>query len=189
MTLRDEAGEGRGSGTVISKRHVLTNRHVVEGKTEITIRGWLTEGARVLPLIYAGKVVADDAALDLALVEIVGETWAGPAARLAPAAMPVQAGEDVFVAGAALGKRPHLTRGLLSLESDTLLDQPHIVTSAPIVPGNSGGSLWVRRGRHYVMIGVPRAVATVGFSLVPAHNYAIPMARVRAFLAVSKVPL
>jgi serine protease Do len=188
-TVRIEAGEGRGSGTVIAKRYVLTNHHVVDGSSDITIRGWLTEGARVLPLVYAGNVVAADAALDLAVVEIVRETWAGPVAKLAPAAMAVHAGEEVFVAGAALGKRPHLTHGLLSLERDTLLGQPHLVTSAPVVPGNSGGSLWVKRDGRYVMIGVPRAVATVGLSLVTTHNYAVPIASVHAFLAASKILL
>lgn len=192
-TVRVETKGGTGSATAISRRLFLTNHHVVEGQTDVTLRGWLTRNGRTFPVIYTGKVIAHDAVRDLALVELDdGTEWAGAVATLAPANVNLQESEVVMVSGAALGTRPHLTEGLVSLlryvvPKHALLGVPHTITSATVVPGNSGGGLYAWRDAGWVLVGVPRAVAAIpsGFAstLVATHNYAIPIESVRQFLS------
>lgn len=194
-TVRVEAGDSKGSGTVLRACEtyrrcrivVLTNHHVLEGKKSVTLRGWIRESGRTFPVVYEAKVTASDESRDLALLAIDGpDKWAGPVAVLAAASEKLIPGEEVLAAGSALGRRPHVTQGLLSLLDETLLERPHIITSAPIAPGNSGGSLSVRRGSRYFMIGVPRAVASIqigfGGSLITTHGFVIPLSTVREFL-------
>lgn len=63
VTVRVEAGESRGSGTLVSPRHVLTAAHVVGEAQEASIR--LPDGRTV-----AGRVVQVDASRDLALIDL-----------------------------------------------------------------------------------------------------------------------
>lgn len=71
-------GEGRGSGVVISSDgHVLTNSHVIQGATAITVS--LTDGRR-----FPASVLGDDPATDLALIRV--EAPALPTARLGQSA-------------------------------------------------------------------------------------------------------
>jgi hypothetical protein len=181
---------GTGSATALNAKQFLTNQHVAQevGKT-LTLRGWVREGKHTFPVSYQAKVKAIDADLDLALVELTDDEWSGSTASLASVDAPLLAGEDVLVAGAALSTRPHITQGLVSLVGHSiqaLSGGPHIVTSATLLPGNSGGGLWAKRSGKWVLVGVPRAVALVpmgfGASLVSSHNYSIPLDRVRRFL-------
>jgi hypothetical protein len=94
-----------------------------------------------------------------------------------------------------MGHRVFLTQGLLSVVEDQVSNSPALLTSSPVVNGNSGGSLWHRRddGR-YEMIGVPEAIATELIDSpfkeairagVPTMSFAIPLTTIRGFLAAS----
>jgi hypothetical protein len=88
-----------------------------------------------------------------------------------------------------------LTQGLLSVVDDQVSSNPALLTSSPVVNGNSGGSLWHRRDDgHYEMIGVPQAIATEPIDSpfketirtgVPTMSFAIPLETVRSFLAAN----
>jgi len=191
-TVRVELEQGSGSGTVIHSSSkgtfLLTNHHVAGEKgAKVQVRFWLLNdnSETVLSVLRDAEVVASDADRDLALLRLVDSEFRAEAvARIAPERTRLHPGEDVWVAGAALGLRAHLTQGLLSLVAHSVMKRDHMVTSAPVVPGNSGGGVYHRGadGRFYY-IGTVRAVALVGFgSVVPTTNYAIPNSSLREFL-------
>ena len=94
-----------------------------------------------------------------------------------------------------MGHRVFLTQGLLSVVDDQVSSNPALLTSSPVVNGNSGGSLWHQRDDgHYEMIGVPEAIATEPIDSpfketiragVPTMSFAIPLKTIRGFLAAS----
>lgn len=194
-TVRIEiAGGGHGSGTVIGSRHILTNHHVAGESGTHTARAWLSQFGKLYPVTYQAKVVAFDKDRDLALLEIEGE-WPGLVAPLGEGSL--SAGSPVYVAGSPLGKRPHVVGGEVSLPRDdeTILGVRHMMATAPVAPGNSGGGCWrfnPESGR-YELVAVTRALGTVpigfGVSLLPHMAYFVPIAEVKAFLAKSGVAI
>lgn len=169
-------------------------RALKASEPKTTVRAWLAQGGKLYPVTYQAKVVAFDEKRDLALLEIDGE-WPGLVAPLGDGR--ISAGSAVYVAGSPLGKRPHVVSGEVSLPLDDqeILGVHHMMATAPVAPGNSGGGCWRLNpdtGR-YELVAVTRALGTVpiGFSvaLLPHMSYFIPMAEIRAFLAKSGVVL
>ena len=94
--------------------------------------------------------------------------------------------QDSWAVGSGLGNPPYPTEGLLS--STTAKDREGYSlyqSSAPIIFGNSGGSLYVYsrlRGR-YELIGVPSMVSAVGFGQTVSHMaWSRPIDEIRAML-------
>jgi S1-C subfamily serine protease len=195
-----------GSGSVLYSGEagtlILTNHHVVEevlapsaGAQPIKVKFWIMDeaGDTVSAEVQAAEVVAFSEAKDLALLRIKDRSFRSRAVTLmAPPDAHLLAGEDVYLAGAGLGHRVFLTHGLLGVVEDEAYDRPALLSSAPMVPGNSGGSLWHQRedGR-YEMIGVPQAIDALPVSSpfgkplawrVTTMGYSIPMRIVRIFL-------
>jgi S1-C subfamily serine protease len=185
----DDEGKraGSGSGTFITPKLVLTNHHVAGESGTHTICAWLSVGSKTYPVTYQAKVIAHDKDRDLALLEVDGE-WAGAVAPLA-AGLGVRDGDAVIAAGSPMGKRSHVTHGDVSLASDDVLPGlKHILATAQIAPGSSGGGLWRKTAGHYELVGVAFAVHMVDFgAIVPHMAYFIPLKDVREFLAANKV--
>jgi S1-C subfamily serine protease len=181
-----DPARGHGSGTAISPRRILTNHHVVVGaKGTIRVRGWIREGARILPVVYHATVIAQDAAKDLALLELDAD-WVGAIAPIADA-MPAES-SAVCKSGSALGKRPHVTCGVYAgIDDETIRGVRHAVHSAPTVMGDSGGGVWSAVSGRYELVAVTRAVPSFsnGFTATPitTMGLAVPLADVRSFLA------
>ena len=130
---------GSGSGFIVdSQGHILTNEHVIDGSSRITVV--LDNGSR-LP----AQVVSSDAARDIALLKVT------TSARLTvlPLAAQVRAGEEVVALGYPLsfelGGDMTVTRGIVSA-SRTYEGVDYVQTDAAINPGNSGGPLLNLRG-------------------------------------------
>ena len=94
--------------------------------------------------------------------------------------------QDSWAVGSGLGNPPYPTEGLLS--STTAKDRDGYSlyqSSAPIIFGNSGGSLYVYsklRG-NYELIGVPSMVSAVGFGQPVSHmGWSRPIDEIRAML-------
>tara|TARA_R110000824_G_scaffold106438_3_gene251505 strand:+ start:6662 stop:7495 length:834 start_codon:yes stop_codon:yes gene_type:complete len=94
--------------------------------------------------------------------------------------------QNSWAVGSGLGNPPYPTEGLLS--STTAKDREGYSlyqSSAPIIFGNSGGSLYVYsklRGR-YELIGVPSMVSAVGFGQTVSHMaWSRPIEEIRAML-------
>lgn len=173
-----EVPKGTGSGFIWDEfGHVVTNRHVIDGASEATVR--LADG-RTFPATLVGV----SSRHDLAVLRIdVGSD--------APPPLPVgrsgnlKVGQKVFAIGNPFGLDQTLTSGLVSALDrrlrtgpDSVIDQL-IQTDAAINPGNSGGPLLDSAGR---LIGVNTAIyspsgasAGVGFAVpVDTVNRVVP---------------
>lgn len=140
----EQIQQGTGSGFIISDDgKILTNAHVVEGSTKVTVN--LKDG-RVLD----GKVLGVDSLTDLAVIQVQGENL--PVAQLGNSDNLV-IGEWAIAIGNPLGLDNTVTTGIISATGrsssqigvgDKRLD--FIQTDAAINPGNSGGPLLNAQG-------------------------------------------
>jgi serine protease Do len=156
---------GVGSGFIIDpKGYILTNFHVIDGATRITIG--LQTGER-----FRGKVIGVDKETDLAIVKVD-----------APRDLPVmkfgdsnvtQVGDWVLAIGSPFGLDQTVTAGIISKkerDSSAFTNfQRFLQTDAAINRGNSGGPLV---NMHGEAIGVNSQIATltgdyngIGFAL------------------------
>ena len=140
-----EEGRGNGSGSVIDNEgHILTNNHVVEGATKLTVK---LGGDKV----YPASIVGRDPDTDLAIIKID-----------APAGIPViplgdsdklAVGQKVLAIGNPFGLDRTLTTGVISGLQRPIRGtngkpiDAAIQTDASINPGNSGGPLLDKFGR------------------------------------------
>jgi serine protease Do len=137
----EEPIRGEGSGFVIqSDGLILTNAHVVEGATRVTVQ--LTDRRE-----YTAKVIGVDKTSDVAVIKI-------PATGLQTVNLgnsnTLQVGQWVLAIGAPFGFENSATAGIVSAKGRTLPDSgyvPFIQTDVPINPGNSGGPLFDMQGQ------------------------------------------
>lgn len=185
---------GAGSGIVLSADGlVLTNAHVVDGASTISVR--LADGSR-----HRASLVGSSPEEDLALVRADD---AGPLPAVALAAdAEVAVGDEVVAIGNALdlGGPPSVTRGIVSalgrtVDTDDGVLAGLIQTDAAVNPGNSGGPLVNAAGE---VIGITTAVLVVdgdvGFAVAAANAAGVvevlargPDAPRPAFLGVSSL--
>ncbi|HYV25189.1 MAG TPA: trypsin-like peptidase domain-containing protein [Pyrinomonadaceae bacterium] len=159
---------GVGSGFIIDpKGFILTNNHVIEGATKITI-GMLS-GDR-----YRAKVIGIDRETDLAVLKIDAEREL-PVMKFGDSNA-AEVGDWVLAIGSPFGLEQTVTAGIISKKDrDTTNSsfQRFLQTDAAINRGNSGGPLVNMRGEA---IGVNSQIATltgdyngIGFAL-PANE-------------------
>jgi putative serine protease PepD len=169
-------GSGQGSGVVLQPRGlVVTNHHVVRDGGTVEL---VTADGRRVP----ARVVADDPAQDLAILEPSGT--AGPGATLAGDPNGgLRIGDTVFAIGSPFGLQNTVTAGVVSALNRTGQGGvPMIQTDAPINPGNSGGGLFDLRGR---LVGIPTSIAAPISGNV-GIGFAVPASRVGEL--VDRVP-
>jgi S1-C subfamily serine protease len=148
------AGEGRGSGSgsgfiVRSDGLILTNDHVVSGRSEVEVT--LADGKR-----HTARVLGTDPDVDTALLKISATGL--PEAALGDSDR-VEVGQTAIAIGNPFGLPRTVTVGVVS----ALNRRPNrrsevsnlIQTDAAINPGNSGGPLLDSRGR---VIGINNSV-------------------------------
>ncbi len=136
--------EGLGSGFIItSDGYVLTNNHVVENATKITVM--LKDGRE-----FRGQVVGTDTTSDVAVVKISGTNL--PTVELGDSSS-LKVGQRVIAIGNPYGLSQTVTAGFISaLERNVQASQTEtlvgvVQTDAAINPGNSGGPLIDLSGR------------------------------------------
>ena len=143
-----DAAAAAGTGMVLTPAGViLTNNHVVEGSTRITVTVAATGQT------YPATVVGTDATDDIAVLQLAGASGLGTA-NLAGAA-PVKVGDPVTGVGNAggAGGTPSGATGTVTATDQTITTQPDggaagetlhglIETSAAIRSGDSGGPLF-----------------------------------------------
>jgi S1-C subfamily serine protease len=172
---------GIGSGLILSSSgYILTNRHVVENSTTLTVQ--LLDG-RTFPASIV-KVLSDN---DLALIKI--NTTGLPAATIGDSSR-IQVGQTAIAIGSPLGTYTEtVTSGIVSGlgREVTVGDQTTrqrttlknlIQTDAAINPGNSGGPLLDATG---AVIGINTAVATSAQGL----GFAIPIGDAASLIAIA----
>jgi serine protease Do len=156
---------GVGSGFIVDpKGYILTNQHVVEGATRITVR--LQSGE-----LMRGRVVGEDDETDLAVVKVEPMREL-PTVKLGNSDE-AQVGDWVLAVGSPFGLDQTVTAGIISTRERTTpvssSFQRFLQTDAAINRGNSGGPLVNMRGE---VIGINSQIATstgdyngIGFAL------------------------
>jgi S1-C subfamily serine protease len=138
---------GNGTGFFVAPHRVLTNHHVVERCTALTVRG--VDGKTV-----TAELVADEKARDLALIKT--EAVAVSIATFRPTAT-TRIGEAVATVGypdQGLPRiEPFLTLGTMA-GGDRADGPSRFVIRADVRPGNSGGPVLDERGQ---VVGVVNA--------------------------------
>jgi serine protease Do len=127
---------GEGSGFIVSPDGVvLTNAHVVDGASTVTVR--LTDGRD-----FEAKVIGVDKRTDIAVLRIDAKGL--PTVRIGNPAS-TRVGEWVVAIGSPYGFENTVTAGIVSAKSRSLPEEnyvPFIQTDAAVNPGNSGGPLF-----------------------------------------------
>ena len=170
MPGRDLRGEAIGSGIIIDGRRslVLTNAHVVNGASEISVR--LLDGRT-----FSADVVGAEPDFDIAVLRLKGardlpSVAMGDSTDLMP-------GESVIAIGIPYGFSHTVTTGVISaldrtIEAEDGVFTDLIQTDAAINPGNSGGPLLNILGE---LVGVNTAI----YDKAQGIGFAIPISKAR----------
>lgn len=145
-----ERESGNGSGSVIdAEGHILTNHHVVEGATKLTVS--FGDGK-----VFPAKLVGGDPDTDLAVIKVDAPKDSLTVVPFGDSEKLV-VGQKVLAIGNPFGLDRTLTTGVISglerpirARNNRPIDAA-IQTDASINPGNSGGPLLDKFGR---MIGI-----------------------------------
>ena len=169
--------EGLGSGFFInSDGYLITNFHVIEGETEISVEVYRqTDGQLDRETYKQVKIIAINKFHDLALLKI--EDKDAPKFKYVTLgnADAMNVGDAVFAIGSPLGLERTVTQGILSTKTRELEGNLYLQTSTQINPGNSGGPLFNLAGD---VVGVTNMKITFGEGL----GFAIPVDLVKNFL-------
>ena len=164
--------QSAGSGVILDARkgYILTNAHVIENASEITVT--LADGRDL-----KAEVAGIDEPTDIALIKVrpvkLTQITLGDSAKL-------EVGDFVVAIGNPFGLRNSVTSGIVSGLGRSSLDQDgfedFIQTDAAINPGNSGGALVNLRGE---LVGLATAIlARSGGNI--GIGFAIPVDMVRS---------
>lgn len=171
-------GRGAGTGMILTAGgEVLTNYHVVEGSTSITVTDTTTGRT------YPATVVGHDAAHDVAVLRLSG---ASGLSTVTVDRSPAQVGQSVVAVGQGGGQGAiyQVTGSVTALDQtitaqdETSVDSGEqltglIRTTADVVPGYSGGPLLDTSGR---VIGIDTAATSGG----DIDGYAVPISQALA---------
>ena len=163
--------QNTGSGFIVSEDgYVVTNHHVVEGATSVTVR--LLDRRE-----FEAEIVGTDVRSDLALLKIESDGLA----VLEIAEDDVAVGEWVLAIGSPFGLDFSVTAGIVSAKGRSLPTEAgenyvqFIQTDVAINPGNSGGPLFDLDGE---VVGVNSQIFTRSGGSI-GLSFAIPAAVVR----------
>jgi putative serine protease PepD len=179
LVVTTAQGQAEGSGFVVdAKGDIVTNAHVVDGATAVTVT--FSDGTKA-----KGSVIGTDTASDLAVVRVSGVS----ASRLHPltlgASDSVEVGDGVLAIGSPFGLSETLTTGIVSALNRTITSPSNatiggaIQTDASINTGNSGGPLLNQDGE---VIGVNAQIESSSGGNVGV-GFAIPADTVRTVAA------
>ncbi|TMD72179.1 MAG: trypsin-like serine protease, partial [Chloroflexi bacterium] len=184
-------GAAAGTGMLISSTgEILTNNHVVNGSTSITVT---VQGRSQR---YSAHVVGVDISQDIAVIQIDGSVSGLPTVKFADSSS-LTVGETVVALGNALGRggAPNVTSGQITALDQTITASSGgsssetlngmIQSDAVIYEGDSGGALVNTSGQVVGMItagqaqGFRSSASDVGFAI--AANTAVGVVnRIRA---------
>jgi len=164
---RERQFQSAGSGVIIDAKrgYVLTNAHVIENASEITVT--LQDGTDIKAEVVGSDTPSDVAVLKVDHDKLVQLTF-GDSSRL-------EVGDYVVAIGNPFGLQHTVTQGIVSgLSRSGITDgyEDFIQTDASINPGNSGGALVNLRGE---LVGINTAILSrsggnigIGFA-IPAN--------------------
>jgi serine protease Do len=168
---------GLGSGFFLNEDgYLITNFHVIEGETEISVEVYHQKNGQLDRETYKEvKIIAINKFQDLALLHIEDKNAPKFKSVTLGASDALNVGDGVFAIGSPLGLERTVTQGILSTKTRQMEGNLYLQTSAQINPGNSGGPLFNLAGE---VVGVTNMKITFGEGL----GFAIPVELVKAFL-------
>jgi len=168
---------GLGSGFVINADgYLMTNFHVIEGETEISVEIYHQRDGQLERDVYKQvRIVAINKFQDLALLHIEDKNAPKFKFITLGSADVLTVGDSVFAIGSPMGLERTVTQGIISTKTRELEGELYLQTSAQINPGNSGGPLFNMAGE---VVGVTNMKITSGEGL----GFAIPVELVKNFL-------
>jgi serine protease Do/serine protease DegQ len=171
---RERPFQSAGSGVIFDAKngYILTNAHVVENATEITVT--LQDGRDV-----KAEVLGSDAPSDIAVLKVKADNLTqvvlGDSAK-------AEVGDFVVAIGNPFGLQHTVTSGIVSGLSRSGINpdgyEDFIQTDASINPGNSGGALVNLRGE---LIGINTAILSRSGGNI-GIGFAIPVNMARAVM-------
>jgi serine protease Do len=168
---------GLGSGFFIHEDgFLITNFHVIEGETRISIEVYHQNEGQLERRSYREvRILAMNKFGDLALLKI--DDKGAPKFKVVPLGDSdvVSQGDRVFAIGSPQGLERTVTEGIVSTTARPVGGELYLQTTTQINPGNSGGPLFNLRG---AVVGVTNMKLTFGEGL----GFAIPVERLRYFL-------
>ncbi len=174
---RPQTVQALGSGFIVDAAgHIVTNNHVVEGATRVTVK--LDDGRELV-----ARIVGRDPRTDLAVLKVEGANL--PHLSLGDSDK-VRVGDWVVAVGNPFGLGGTVTAGILSARGRDIQSGPYddyLQVDAPINRGNSGGPLF---GQDGSVIGVNTAIfSPTGGSI--GIGFAIPSNLVQRVVAQLQV--
>ena len=170
ITYSDQ-GKMLGQGTGFFVNHegdVITNRHVLEGASQVEVK---TNGGKIYKV---KKVLANDKEGDLIrlAIDLQGDTTR----PMSLSDSIPEVGERIFVIGTPLGLEMTVSDGIISAVREIPEFGKIIQLTAPISPGSSGSPVVNMKGK---VIGVATFFVIAGQNL----NFAIPVERIRNMIS------
>ena len=168
---------GLGSGFFLNTAgYLITNFHVVESETEISIEVYHQKDGQLERTSYKEiRIVALNKFVDLALLKIEDKNAPDFKYVLLANLDTLSAGDPVFAIGSPLGLERTVTEGILSTKTREFQGNLYLQTNAQVNPGNSGGPLFNLQGE---VIGVINMKMLFSEGL----NFAIPVEALKYFL-------
>jgi Do/DeqQ family serine protease len=171
---RERQFQSAGSGVIVDAKngYIITNHHVIENASEITIT--LLDNRS-----FSAKVIGSDEGADVAVLQAKQPNLIamalGDSARL-------EVGDYVVAIGNPFGLKHTVTAGIVSALGRTGINpdgyEDFIQTDASINPGNSGGALVNLRGE---LVGVNSAILSRSGGNI-GIGFAIPVNMVRGVM-------
>jgi serine protease Do len=167
---------GLGSGFFINEDgYLITNFHVIEGETQISLEVFHQENGQLERKVYKQvRIVAMNKFQDLALLKVEDKNASKFAWVPLGESDALAVGERVFAIGSPLGFERTVTEGIVSTKTRQFQGELYIQTTTQINPGNSGGPLFNLKGE---VTGVTN-MKVFGEGL----GFAIPIENVKYFL-------
>jgi serine protease Do len=168
---------GLGSGFIINgDGFLMTNFHVIEGETQISIAVYHQNDGQLEPKVYKQvRIVAINKFDDMALLRIEDKDAPKFKYVLLGNSDGLSVGDSVFAIGSPLGLERTVTEGILSTKTREFEGELYLQTTAQINPGNSGGPLFNMAGE---VVGITNMKIPFGEGL----GFAIPIEGVKYFL-------
>ena len=165
------SGNALGSGFSIGKNCIITNAHVIEDISDVTVQTF--DGDE-----FIARVLDMDEDKDIAVLVVEKELSYLPVADIDETSI----GSDVYAIGAPQSLSYTLTKGVLSAKERAVGDYTYLQTDAAINQGNSGGPLLNDKG-EVLGVNSMKLMDSEGIGL------AIPITRVCEYLQSLDVPL
>ncbi|HWI19073.1 MAG TPA: trypsin-like peptidase domain-containing protein [Vicinamibacterales bacterium] len=162
-----EATSGRGSGFFVRHDTLITNVHVVQNDTYVTVKKHDGSSANA-------RVESRAPAFDIAILKVAQPSSSQPVIQMG-STKSLRAGQEIIVIGSALGTLQNsvsrgVMSGLRSAGGATLVQ-----TDAATNPGNSGGPMLDRNGN---VVGI----TTMGYKGAQGLNFGVAIDHARDLL-------